>query len=655
MKARLLLLATIALVMACGDNRSTSGPTAPDGSSKMISDGAHGGNPDFFFLPPMVSDPSKDPNYEVGKFNSTLAPSLTVEICQLQSSPVNAAGQPVVTDCVAGPPLKKFPAGSVTLQNPPDGFYQVVWHAGESNLDVTKFYRIKVLAEGSSTPFGVADIDAVSNMKELRNARTGEVIPLNENSSLPIKFRIEHAGGPALCGTAALCTSTVVTNNSTAGFQVVTVDGGAGAIAGVKFPNGWLPANGPQNVVVTIAQVDLGTTDPVTGAETTPCHVGLPLQQFGGCFRFTTTPQLQPINEGGDQFALPVTVAVCYVLYGTGDPREKFAEMYSSGPNEPPHALEDASDVGLLAANARNCSTSTEVIGDARSNSLTRFAHATWRNVKSGAGKLFGVKTAYAIDLGLGGLTKGFSNVGPALNATIAPINNSHFDLVGGGTVHPLVRIVGSNHHDGQHQNSTGIAGLPVTWTVTGSGGTILGVDDEGPGVTQLTTNTNVFPIDPESPTSGGGYSAVDWTVPSTPGDYTLTANGAAFGGPVSFTVTVTAPPPFSVLQGSWQNENTVDPNLTSLNVFVDGSFVGVQAFGRCLPTDCDWGVATANTTDWNTKQSLGVFWDQGFATRTMLVEYLSATRIKVTVFTDFTPEDGREDYTLTEFFQRPT
>jgi hypothetical protein len=38
-----------------------------------------------------------------------------------------------------------------------------------------------------------------------------------------------------------------------------------------------------------------------------------------------------------------------------------------------------------------------------------------------------------------------------------------------------------------------------------------------------------------------------------------------------------------------------------------------------------------------------------------MLVEYLSATRIKVTVFTDFTPEDGREDYTLTEFFQRPT
>ncbi|HJQ53490.1 MAG TPA: hypothetical protein VJ825_06575, partial [Gemmatimonadaceae bacterium] len=215
MKARLLPLATIALVMACSDNRSTSGPTAPDGSSKMISDGAHGGNPDFFFLPPMVADPSKDPNYEAGQFNSTIGPSLSVEICQLSTSPVDAAGQPVVTDCAVGVPLvKKFPAGTVSLQNPPDGFYQVVWNAGASNLDVTMFYRIKVLAEGSSTPFGVADIDAVSNMKELRNARTGETIPLNENSSLPIKFRIEHAGGRALCGSIALCTSTVVTNNN---------------------------------------------------------------------------------------------------------------------------------------------------------------------------------------------------------------------------------------------------------------------------------------------------------------------------------------------------------------------------------------------------------------------------------------------------------
>jgi hypothetical protein len=520
---------------------------------------------------------------------------------------------------------------------------------------VTKFYRIKVLVEGSSTPFGVADIDAVSNMKELRNARTGETIPLNESSSLPIKFRIEHGGGPTLCGLATQCTSTIVTNNNATGFQVVTVDNGTGAVAGAKFPNGWLPADGPQSVVVTVASVDLGTTDPITGAETTPCHRELPLQQFPGCFNFSTTPALQPIDESGRQFAVPVVAAVCFSLYGTSDPRTNFVEMYASDVDEPPHALEDASDVGILAPDRRNCSTGTEVITSNAGNSVTRFASSSWRHLKSGVGQLLGVKTAYAIDLGLGGFMTAFSNVGPALSGTIEPVNNSHFDLVGGGTVHPLIRIVGSNHHDGQHQNSIGVAGLPVTWTVSGSGGTILGVGDEGAGVTQLTTPTNSLPIDPQSLTSGGGYSAVDWTVPSTPGDYTLTASGAAFGGPVSFTVTVTAPPPFSVVQGTWQNENSVGANLLSLNISVDGSFVGVEAFGNCLPEACDWGVATANTTDWNSKQSLGAFWDQGFATRTMLIEYLSATRIKVTVFTDFTPEDGRTDYTTTEFFQRPT
>jgi hypothetical protein len=654
MTTRLLALTAIALVMACDGARAPSGPTAPDASSKLISDGAHGGNPDFFFLPPMVANPVNDPNYEVGKFNSTLAPRLTVEICQLQASPVDASGNPVVTDCVAGPPLKKFAAGTVQLQNMPDGFYQLQWKTRDSNLDVTKYYRIKVLIEGSSIPFGVADVDPVVNMKEFRNARTGEVIPLNDDSTLPIKFRIEHGGGPALCGAAALCTSVVVTNNSPAGFQTVTVDNGTGAVAGAKFPNGWLPADGPQSVVVSISSVDLGATDPVTGAETTPCHPQLALQQFPGCFNFSTTPELQPIDESGRTFAVPVIGAVCFTLYGTNDPRANFVEMYASDFDEPPHALPDASDAGILSPDRRNCSVGTVLASNDR-NSLTRFASSGWRRVKSGFGQLFGIKTAYAIDLGLGGFMSAFSNVGPALSATIAPVNNTHFDLVGGGTVNPLVRIIGSNHHDGQHQNSVGIAGLPVTWTVSGSGGTVLGVGEEGAGHTVFTTPTNTFPIDPESPTSGGGYSGVGWTVPSVPGDYTLTANGAALGGPVTFTVTVTPPPAFSVIQGVWQNENNVNPNLTSLDFFVDGSYVGVQAFGACVPTVCDWGVATANTADWNTKQSLGAFWDQGFATRTMLVEYLSATRIKVTVFTDFTPEDGRTDYTLVEYFQRPT
>lgn len=535
MNTRPLVIAALTLVMACEGTRPTAAPTAPIDPSKLISDGAHGGNIDFFFLPPMVSDPSTSANFEPGKFNPNLAPSLTVEICQLQTSPVDANGQPVVTDCVAGSPVKKFPAGTITVQNPPDGFYQVVWHVGDSNLDASKFYRIKVLVDGSTTPFGVADIDPVLNMSQLRNARTGEVIPLNENSTLPIKFRIEHGGGSTLCGTSTLCISTTVTNNNPSGFQNVTLDGGAGSIAGASFPNGWLPPGGPQSVVVTIAQIStLGggsTTDPA------PCHLGLALPQYKGCFKFTTTPALQPIDEGGDQFAQPVRVAVCYELDGTGG-LEKFAELWSSGPNEPPHPLDDAPDAGLLGAVSRNCTTAPVVIGQSISaNPFVRLATSGWQQVKRGVSQLLGVKTVYAVDLGLGGIATAFSNISPVRTQEIVTYTDANLTLDGGTTTTSTARVIGSNHH-ATHAFTTGIGGVQVTFTLAPGNGSLLPIGGTGPGSNQVTITTNTNPID-GSPVSGGGFAPVNWTLPTTPGTYTLTANAASLGGPVTFTATV--------------------------------------------------------------------------------------------------------------------
>ena len=534
-RTRPLALAVIVLMtMACLDTRRPTEPlAAPADPSAVISDGAHCANtgpivcnPDFFFLPPMVSDPSSNANYEAGQFNPTLGPALIVEICELQTSPVDANGQLVVTDCVAGPPKKKFPAGTITLQNPPDGFYQAVWHVGESNLDVSKFYRIKVLAEGSSRPFGVADVDPVANMKELRNARTGETIPLNENSTLPIKFRIEHVGGGALCGTAALCVSTIVTNNSPTGTQSVRLEGGAGSIAGARFPNGWLPAGAPQSVVVTIAQV---TT--VGGGSTTdasPCHDGLVLQQFRGCFSFTTTPSV-------GQFAQPVLVAVCYELDGSGDPREKFAELWSSGPNEDTHPLDDASDAGLLGAASRNCNQ-TPIILRNNSNPVVQFASAGWRAVQRGFSNVFGVKTAYGVDLGLGGIATAFSRIGPALSANILTYSSATVSCMAPcAPVTATVRMVGSDHH-GTHA-LTGLGGLGVKFTVAAANGSLLPVDGEGTGSSLVTATTSANPIEGD-----GGLASAKWTLPTAPGTYYLTASGPALNGSVTFTANVQSP-----------------------------------------------------------------------------------------------------------------
>ncbi len=553
-KARFVSLSLLFLAVACRDGNQPTRISGPPDPSKIISDGAHGGNKDFFFLPPMVPLPLNNPDFELGKFNNTLKASLRIDICELKPELVNGTAvlPKATTECVAGAPLKRFAPGSVNVVNlplkqngwwtlfnlPPDGFYYALWDTRLSNLNVNKYYRIKVFIDGATDPLGVADVDPMSSLRQWKYTLTGEVIQLIDDVLLPITFRVEKGGGSALCGDASLCFSTTISNNSPTGSQTVTVDGGGGSVAGATFPNGWLPANGPQNVVVTIAKVDIGTTDPVTGVSTKPCHVGLRLQQFPGCFNFTTTPHLAAIDESGRQFATDVTVAVCYSLQGSGDPREKFAEMYASGPNEPPHPLRDASDAGILSAAARNCST-PEVITAAPSRGITQLASSSWRKIKSSVGAVFGVKTAYGVDLGLGGYLDAFSNVGPALEATIQPVGSTELQATAGDTVQAYVRVIGSNHHDGQHENSVGLSGLTVHFSqVDGDGA--LGQRGENPGAaTQLDVVTDSLPIDFESPVSGGGYAAVNWRVPSTPGIYHLTADGPALGGPITFNVTV--------------------------------------------------------------------------------------------------------------------
>src|SRR6267378_4263426 len=170
---RLLVLSALAFAIACEDQKlptapAATGPRAPSGPSAIISDGAHCStpgivcNPDFFFLPPMVPLPLHNANFELGQFNNTLRPSLKVDICQLQSTPADARGLPTANTMCDGAPIKTFAPGSVQLVNlplrqngwwtlfglPPDGFYYVLWDTRQSNLDVSKFYRIKVLIAG---------------------------------------------------------------------------------------------------------------------------------------------------------------------------------------------------------------------------------------------------------------------------------------------------------------------------------------------------------------------------------------------------------------------------------------------------------------------------------------------------------------------------
>ncbi|HLA14306.1 MAG TPA: hypothetical protein VJZ25_04715, partial [Gemmatimonadaceae bacterium] len=177
----------------------------------------------------------------------------------------------------------------------------------------------------------------------------------------------------------------------------------------------------------------------------------------------------------------------------------------------------------------------------------------------------------------------------------------------------------------------------------------------EAPGASSVTVTTNSNPIAPESPTSGGGFAPVNWTMPTNPGTYTLTATSSITGGSVAFTATVPEPTlSLTALGGAWVNENQETGWNTGVSIDVEGNAASVEAWGQCSAWDCQWGPTDAATTAWTSDQQITAVWDQGFVTRTQTITYLSASRLQVVLFSDYTEADGRADVTVTEFFERP-
>jgi hypothetical protein len=156
--------------------------------------------------------------------------------------------------------------------------------------------------------------------------------------------------------------------------------------------------------------------------------------------------------------------------------------------------------------------------------------------MSGGLGRFFGVKTAYAVDLGLGGIVKGFSNISPVVPANLEVEGPTDLGTQPAGTQYILnVMIMGSNHH--ADHVAQGIGGVPVTFSVAST--------SEGTVEPHLTAVGTVTPTSVESITRNdsetGGEASAIWHLPSAPGTYTLTVTAAATGSPVTFTATVGA------------------------------------------------------------------------------------------------------------------
>jgi hypothetical protein len=270
MPRALVVCLTLALIVSCREQPSVTSPHKPAIAAALL-DGRQGGNPHFFFLPPLVEQPSFS-----GVLNTHLAP--LVRICTLTSA---GACDPTIASLDPGP---------VDLRG---DHYEVIWHARAARVDATRVdatrtYRIQVFAGGELLGFIDAQVDAAG---AVATSTGGDFGGPDDRGTLAIKFRIENgalcAGHPD-CGEAAI---------GTGGGTVIVTSG----LAGAFFPPGALT----RTVTVFVAQAP---TSP-----TAPC-LPVDLVQRGGCFTFRTDP-------GPNTFTVPVTVGICVEIAGW-TPRE---------------------------------------------------------------------------------------------------------------------------------------------------------------------------------------------------------------------------------------------------------------------------------------------------------------------------------------------
>jgi hypothetical protein len=361
-RARLpLAVATLAFLISCQSDNLTR---SIDGPMYAVSDGAHEGNPDFFFLSPLFNNPNNNPNYEPAAFNGALRPA--VEICELSEPAAGGA-----RECIAGAPIKRFAPGAVNVSTV-DQQYQVNWSTDESSLNVTKFYRIEVLV--GSFLLGFADIDPVTSGKDLKNVQTGQNIGLVDGRTLPIKFRIENG---ALCATDGTpCSAETVNLQQGGGVELVV----PGEDFHFDIPAGTQATAGGQ--AVTEVTFNLEVCD----------GIDVDLPKVGQCLRVTA---LYDAGATSLNLTLPALISLCSIQE-VDEGQQQLVTLHQ----------QDGDLIRALPHAHPNC----EVIG-ARTVESSNLAVRGWNWIRDLAAKAFVPQPLYAstrtavLHLGAGGET----------------------------------------------------------------------------------------------------------------------------------------------------------------------------------------------------------------------------------------------------------
>ena len=441
-----LALAGAALIVACQD---TQVPTTPDvlAPSLDVSDGAHqptGGpfsNPDFFFLPPLVTNPVNHSDFEPGEFNPGLVPR--VRICQGEA------------DC-PGTAVLELPA---SLQG---NHYQFNWKTSKG--DAGNSFRVHVVVGGVAgdalfpgTVLGYLDVSlAKGSPRPAQNADDNARV--NAGSTAPIKFTIENDAlcfNPTTGEIQEVCASATITTSEDSRVELPSEEDGLVAAVDVPDQSG---GDIPPQLTITME----------------PCaDLALDIPLFGDCVRITTDPPIPALN-------VPAIVSICGLALNTGlsEEQEDLVTLI--------HQSEDGSVTEALPHADENC---TEPIGALSPNPVFRLAQQGWRAARQQVARLMSPKPAWAsavlIDRGGGGQVGDFESFFQfALPAKMEPLAGTDGQAAPKGTPVPIPPGVLVTDLD-----ETPVAGATVHFEVTLGNGTVtpVAVMSNSDGIAQLT------------------------------------------------------------------------------------------------------------------------------------------------------------------------
>src|SRR3989475_9143845 len=266
-RSRLLMCAAALVAAACQDRQS---PTAAP--SFLIQDATHnGGNPHFYWLPPMTRQPTF-----TGTFDGNLSPM--VEIRELLGPPPPAPATPCADRIITTVTTTMGPGSETVRVDLAGQLYIVNWHTKAFNLNAACTYRIRFLVAGLE--LGIADVDVVDNGAQLKRVDTDEFVPLLDDGTLSIKARVEFGavtfavtGDATACRPGRDCGEGVGTPVAGQDVTVLTT----GQTAGLFIPAGAL---GEQVIVLIESRTDR------------PCipRDRMALPQFDDCYRYELNP-----------------------------------------------------------------------------------------------------------------------------------------------------------------------------------------------------------------------------------------------------------------------------------------------------------------------------------------------------------------------------